>query len=324
MRMAGLIVASLLASPANAQDIELGLPIACKVGVDCWVQQYADHDPSANARDYRCGQETYNGHDGTDFRVLTTRSKADVVASAAGAINALRDGVDDQLVRTDADRVRVKDRECGNGVVIAHADGWQTQYCHMRKGSVVVKVGDKVVPGAKLGEVGYSGMAAFPHVHLTVRHNGKARDPFGGKPDGDETCGGEARPLWSKAAKEILPYRKGDIIEAGFYAGALELSDLEAGKLERANPSASWPAIVAYAWMINLSEGDAITVTLEGPNGIAATNTATLDRNKAQYMLFAGKKKPANGWPTGTYKGSVTIYNGDDLRLKQEWQTAIE
>ena len=33
-------------------------------------------------------------------------------------------------------------RNCGNGVTLDHGDGWQTQYCHMRRGSVAVKVAD--------------------------------------------------------------------------------------------------------------------------------------------------------------------------------------
>jgi Peptidase family M23 len=323
MKTAGLLVLLTLAAPATAQNIELALPIACKIGADCWVQQYADHDPTAAALDYSCGHETYDGHDGTDFRVLNTQSKADVVASAAGTIKALRDGVDDQLINSDSDRERVKSRECGNGVVIDHAGGWQTQYCHLRKGSIAVKVGESVASGTKLGEVGYSGMAGFPHVHLTVRHNGEERDPFGGKPDGAEPCGKATETLWNKAAAESLAYHYGDIIKADFHSGPVELSDLEAGTFQPENPKSSWPAMVAYAWAINLSAGDRITVTLHGPNGIEASNTATLDRNKAQYMLFAGKKQPENGWPIGAYNGSATIYHGDKLLLKRDWQQVM-
>ena len=40
------------------------------------------------------------------------------------------------------------------------------------------KPGDPVTAGQRLGGVGYSGMAAFPHVHLSVRRNGVAVDPF--------------------------------------------------------------------------------------------------------------------------------------------------
>jgi murein DD-endopeptidase MepM/ murein hydrolase activator NlpD len=92
-----------------------------------------------------------------------------VVAAAAGTVLATRDGTPDQLIRSQADRAEIANRECGNGVVIDHGENWQTQYCHIRRGSIGVKQGDRVEPGQKLGEIGYSGDAAFPHVHLTVR-----------------------------------------------------------------------------------------------------------------------------------------------------------
>ena len=112
-----------------------------------------------------------------------------MTASAAGRVKAARDGVEDRLVRDEAGRAAVKGRECGNGVVIDHGEGWETQYCHMRKGSVTAKPGDAVEAGAKLGEVGASGEAGFAHVHLTVRQNGRPLDPFDGGPAVGAACG---------------------------------------------------------------------------------------------------------------------------------------
>lgn len=309
---------------AQAGSIELGLPIACEIGRNCWVQNYVDHDPSPAVKDYACGGQTYDGHDGTDIRLLNTVSKADVIASASGIVKGVRDGVADNLMRSEADRAAVGNRECGNGVVINHEGGWQTQYCHMRKGSVVVKTGDKVETGAKLGEAGYSGMAAFPHVHLTVRHNGKALDPFGGKPDGGESCDAPENPLWNASAQATLNYNKGEVIQSGFNPAAIELAGLETGALPQQNLDSAWPAMVAYAWTINLARGDTVTVALRGPDGIDATNTTTLDRNKAVYLLFAGKKRPAGGWPKGNYVGSLTVSNEGELRLSQEWRATLE
>jgi len=320
-------VAVLLASPTRAGDIELGLPVACTFGTDCWIQQYADHDPSADARDYHCGQQTYDDHNGTDFRVLNSASKIDVVASAEGIVKALRDGVDDRLGKTDADRNQVKSPECGNGVVIDHTDAWQTQYCHLRKGSVAIKAGDRITAGTKLGQVGFSGMAGFPHVHLLVRHRGEVHDPFGGKPNGDATCtteGGKAGGnLWNTTATKALAYRDGDILEAAFHAAPHQLNDLETAKAESGKPQPSWPAIVATLWAINLSADDRIDVTLQGPVGLVATNMATLDRSKAQHMLFAGRKKPEGGGPPGTYTGRATVAHDGMIRLRREWQAII-
>jgi hypothetical protein len=314
----------LLALPAVAEGIVLGLPLDCRIGVDCWIQQYADHDASAGAKDYRCGIATYDGHDGTDFRVRDTSARVAVLASAAGVVKAVRDGVDDRLLKTDADKIAVKDRECGNGVLIDHEGGWQTQYCHMRNGSVLVKAGDQLGAGAKLGEVGYSGAAAFPHVHLTVRRDGKALDPFGADPIDNQKCDPQGQSLWTKESASALAYHDdGDLIGTGFHYGPVEVTDLETGNIKPQNPTSSWPALVAYMWAINLSKGDQITVTLQGPGGVEATNSVTLDRSKAQYLLFSGKKRPAAGWPVGEYRGSVTVTNKGEVRFQREWKAKV-
>jgi Peptidase family M23 len=309
----------LAALPAVAETIVLAQPLDCVMGSNCWIQQYVDHDATAGVKDYRCGHETYDGHDGTDFRVLNTAAQVAVLASAAGVVKGMRDGVDDRLMKSDSDRAAIQKIECGNGVVINHSGGWQTQYCHMRKGSVVVKAGDAVAAGAKLGEVGYSGMAAFPHVHLTVRHNGKALDPFGGSKE----CGADGASLWNAEAQKSLSYHQGDILGTGFYSGPVDVAELESGNIAKENPARDWPALVAYMWAINLSAGDKITVTLRGPGGVEAENSVTLDKNKAQYLLFAGKKRPAAGWPVGDYRGSVKVTNGAEVKFQREWQAGV-
>jgi hypothetical protein len=300
-----LAVLLLCAAPAGA--FEIGLPIACKIGKDCFVQQYADHDPGKGAKDYACGSATYDGHDGTDIRVKTladVERGVAVIASAPGVVKATRDGMADRLIADDTGRASVKDRECGNGVVIDHGEGWETQYCHMKRGSIAVAKGAKVAAGDRLGDVGYSGLAQFPHVHLTVRREGKALDPFapGAWPS---TCAMTADALWTDAAREQLDYTGGDLIALGFAGTAIDLPSLTAGSVPQ--PGANSPAFVAYAWAINLRKDDRIAVTLVGPKGELATNTATLDRNKAQYFLFAGRKLKTANWPSGTYTARVEI-----------------
>src|SRR5689334_1198396 len=95
------------ASAAGAQDqgftLSLSLPLDCKVGETCFIQQYFDHDPSNGAKDYRCGPMAYDGHDGVDLRVPTLgaqRAGVTVVAAAAGTVKGTRDGMADVSVRT--------------------------------------------------------------------------------------------------------------------------------------------------------------------------------------------------------------------------------
>ena len=95
-----------------------------------------DHDPSSEASDMRRGPLTYDGHTGTDFAIRDPRAQPNglnVIVSAAGTIKALRDGIPD-IAYTPALAQELDGKECGNGVVIAHDQGWETQYCHLKQG----------------------------------------------------------------------------------------------------------------------------------------------------------------------------------------------
>jgi hypothetical protein len=306
---------------ALAQTIELDLPIACTLGRDCWIQQYFDHDAGPNVKDYACGLQTYDGHDGTDIRIQDTADEAEVIASAPGIVKGTRNSVEDRIIRSAADKAAIANIECGNGVLIEHEGGWQTQYCHMRQGSVMVKEGDKVERGTPLGLVGYSGDVQFPHVHLSVRKDGKEVDPF--KPVESEACGAE-QSLWSAKAQAALDYEKGAIIGAGFAPGALKFNDLEEGRVPQAEPATDWPALVFYGWAINLAEGSRLSISVEGPDGFEAKTDEVLDRHKAQYFLFAGKKRPQGGWPVGTYVAKFTVTGSDGTTLEKAATATIQ
>jgi hypothetical protein len=82
-----LIALAAMTGPAAAP--ELSLPIACTPGTDCFIQQYVDRDKGPGVRDYACGAETYDGHEGTDIRLRTTAEVAKgvgVLASAPGTV----------------------------------------------------------------------------------------------------------------------------------------------------------------------------------------------------------------------------------------------
>jgi murein DD-endopeptidase MepM/ murein hydrolase activator NlpD len=290
----------------RAQALELEQPLDCVFGQDCWIQQYADHDKGPAAVDYTCGTETYNAHDGTDFRVRDTAQNVNVIAAAAGKAVGMRDGMDDNLINSPEEIAALGNRECGNGVVIDNGDGWQTQYCHMRKGSVAVKKGDLVEVGKQLGLVGFSGAAAFPHVHLSVRHNGIKIDPFTGPNVAD--CQGAPNSMWSAKAKVALAYHPSDIISFSFDAQKFELSELLAGQQGREEPNTEWKALVANAMVINVQKFDELTLVVNGPAGEIASNTQKPDRNKAQFYIYAGKKFPE--LKPGDYKAVLTVMRG--------------
>jgi hypothetical protein len=317
-----LAPAFLAIGPALSETPPIALykPIDCSIGIDCFIQQYADHDPGKSAVDYTCGSAVYDGHDGTDFRlpdkVAQARGVA-VVAAADGVVMRLRDGEPDFDVGTyDAAKVR-GDAECGNGVVINHRGGWQTQYCHMQKGSIRVKAGDPVEAGTPLGLVGQSGQAAFIHLHLSVRHDGQAVDPFAFGLDRCDAGTGDSRSLWRSADRQEMRYRDAQVINAGFASDPVSGDDIERGGI--APPGPRSPALVFYVRAIALRGGDVQSLALAGPDGaiIADSALAPLERDKAQYQAYAGKKLKTASWPPGTYRGTYRVSRGGAIVLEK-------
>ncbi|WP_350336057.1 M23 family metallopeptidase [Coralliovum pocilloporae] len=316
-RTASLFVATLFISSVSAEPF-LSLPVACTIGDDCFVQQYPDVDQGSGIADYTCGSSAYDGHKGTDIRVRTLReieTGVAVLSSAGGTVVALRNSEPDRIVATAEDRARIRGKECGNGVVIRHEGGFETQYCHMKQNSVSVREGQTIERGETLGLMGYSGDAAFPHLHLSVRKNGQPVDPFTGKRL-DAGCGhSTADTLWQPDTLDKLSGGTGQLLASGFTDQAPDFGILTAKGLQKPDFQNSSEALVIYIWAINVVKGDEIRLSITGPGGFSASRSLTLDRNRAQQFLFTGKRQPKAGWSHGTYSGRVSlIRNGKPLR----------
>ena len=320
-----LLFSMLLSSAACA--LELGLPAQCILGKDCFVQQYPDMDSGPGAFDPFCGSSTYDGHDGLDVRVLSMVDVARgvaVVAMADGRVLRSRDSEPDHLATSEADRMAVAEKECGNGMIVDHGVGFEVQYCHLRQGSLAVKRGDAVQRGQKLGEIGASGLAEFPHVHVTVRHDGKPIDPA----TGHELLAGCLRagePIRSLLAPEIiaaLAKGESELIAFGLTDGPIDHAALSVSGPPPQATVAS-PAVVGWGWFINLRKGDRIVVLLSGSDGqqIAINRTGPLDRAKASYSAFAGKK----GAPKpGVYEVKVAVERGGSMLFERSGTYSIE
>jgi len=295
----------------------LAFPLACTIGAGCEVQHYLDRDPAVGAvRDYHGGRRTYDAHNGVDIRIAdmaAERAGVAVLAAAPGRVARLRDGVTDVSVRA-ADAPKSEGQECGNGVVIDHGQGWETQYCHLARGSLTVKVGDTVRAGQPIARVGLSGQTEFAHLHMSVRHNGEVVDPFDPAPG--------AAPLWTPEAAKPLAYKAGAVLNTGFAPGPVTMAAVEDGSVPGAD--ATSPAVVAFVRAIELEAGDEVELTLKDPDGaVLATNRVPLDRDKAQYLLFVGKKRPAEGWRTGTYRADCVIWRKGQPAVRQSFEMQL-
>jgi Peptidase family M23 len=313
----------LLATTASA--VEFGLPIDCEVGRSCVIQNYVDHDPSPNARDYLCGTLTYDGHNGTDFRLPTLvarRAGVNVLAAADGQVLRTRDGMADILMSA-LNTPSVTGRECGNAVVISNAEGWETQYCHLAQSSLRVKPGDRVVKGQPIGQVGLSGRTEFPHLHLTVRHRGKVVDPFAfGTPE--EACGA-GTPLWHPSVRKTLAYRARTVLNAGFATRPVTMEDVESGEAGRVPLGPEADALVAFVRAIGLKLGDVQRLSIAGPDGqvIADRTEKPLDRDKAQVLLFGGRKRSPLDWQAGTYRATYQVIRDGQNLFEQRFETSF-
>ena len=76
----------------------------------------------------------------------------------------------------------IKNDSCGGTIVISHAGGYKTGFCHMQK--IIVKPGDNVkqgdvigISGGGKGDIG-RGRSDGRHLHFTLRKDGKVVDPM--------------------------------------------------------------------------------------------------------------------------------------------------
>lgn len=90
----------------------------------------------------------------------------DYPALAGTAVTAMNDGT---VVLVGQFPVR------GGLVVIDHGAGVSSLYFH--QGKLLVREGERVRRGQKIGEVGTTGLSTGPHLHLEVRVRGEATDP---------------------------------------------------------------------------------------------------------------------------------------------------
>jgi hypothetical protein len=168
-----LFVVLLAAEPAQYTFF----PMAGVQGQDAFLYNAVDQDPAAGVfRDFDCTGYSYDGHKGTDMRVLSFRQQdigVPVFAALDGTVVMVHDG--------DADRNTDSPGYFGGNFVVLHHGGTHyTHYDHLRNGSVAVSVGQSVSAGTQLGLVASSGTSSWPHLHFESWNDGVYYDPYAG------------------------------------------------------------------------------------------------------------------------------------------------
>ena len=284
-------------------------PVACTPGRDCWIVHHVDTDPALDvATDYQCGVQTYDKHQGTDFAIrdwVALEEGVDVLAAANGTVLRVRDGIEDKMpAEGEVEKMLAENRGCGNGVVVDHGGGWQTIYCHLKRGSITVKPDDKITAGQHLASIGHSGAAEFPHLHFGVFHDSKVIDPFTGNTE-DKDCRAAKTPMWLPGLS--LPYEPVTLYAAGFADSA---PDYEALLRTARNPDtlpAEAPALTFWVLMFSALPGDEIVMKIYAPDGtVLVERTLTQEEARKRQYYYLGKRT-ADKLVPGPYTGTLTL-----------------
>ncbi len=306
-----LIPASVRANPV------FDWPAACRAGTDCWVVNYVDNDAATkNAQDYACGPRSYDGHDGTDIGLadlVRMENGVDVKAAAAGTVGRLRDGAEDRLPGAgEVETLLAARKGCGNGVVITHDGGWQSAYCHLKKGSIAVKEGQRVEKGDVLAKIGHSGAAEFPHLHFSlIDPQGQMTDPFTGVAPGKAPCqaqGPASGALWGPGQGPA--YAPAVIFAAGFKGMAPDIDGLKIDTFSAPDLAAGEAgALVLWAGFFGLAPGDEIRMTIRDPAGqLYSEKTFAQKERRARQYYYSGRRIDGGRKPApGLYTGTVTL-----------------
>lgn len=312
-----LLPALLLAASPTVAAHELvppeggfALPLDCDFQEACLVQHYVDRDPTEGARDYRCGGNTYDSHQGSDLRLRTWAAMIQgvpVLAAAGGIVRKAEDGAPDRLSDPQDPGESLAEIN-GNHLVIDHGAGWQTQYNHLRRNSLKVRSGDRVERGQMLGLVGLSGASNFPHLHFTVIFKSRVLDPFSATPVGAD-CHETGAVLWHLAAAAQLPYRQGGPLEAGFAMERPEAERIRRGAYRTVGElPLEAPLIAFWATAWGLQRGDRESLSLAGPAGQSlADREETLKDDRGESSTYIGIKRRTADWPPGAYRGSYKV-----------------
>lgn len=301
--------------------VRFDIPIACRVGADCVIQNYVDMASGAPYQDHTCGPLSYNEHTGTDFRLPSYKEMetgVNVLAAAGGDVIRVREGMPDVNFRL-VGREAVTDRGLGNVVLIRHRDGFVTGYAHLKRGSILVQEGDQVQRGQVLGQVGLSGLTEFPHLHFEIRRNNQVFDPFTGRPQ-ESGCGTIQTPLWSDAAQANLPHIATMVVRMGFADKTLNRAAVEYGLLAGdAALSQQTESLLLHVYLAGVRAGDIAQFQVFGPDDTEIINTQrVLEKDAAVQLLRAGASRRDQPWPIGPYSGVFTltrIENGAEVEV---------
>lgn len=151
---------------SNQTAIQLSLPVMGLWRISqAFFGQHTHKGPYAYAFDFDVVDEvgkTYQ-NEGTNVENYYCFNLP-VLAPASGYVSDLLDGIEDNEI-SDVNLAN----NWGNSIVIKHAEGLFTKLSHLKKDSIIVKVGDFILKGQLIAKCGSSGRSPEPHLHYQVQ-----------------------------------------------------------------------------------------------------------------------------------------------------------
>lgn len=309
-----LLLLVFFARPAMA--IDMSIPLACIYGEDCFIENYFDHEPKPDIYlDHTCGKLSSDGNVTTDFKLrdhVQMKDGINVLAVDSGVIKSVRDGMSDISVDLIGEEA-VRGRECGNGIVITHKRGYETQYCHLKRNSILVKQGEAVEKGQEIAQVGLSGITSFPYLEFSVRLNGKPIDPFTGEnpvtEDSSIACDSlDIYPLWDKQTEKKLKYISTAMLGIGFSKKVPHARGAREGKFGKTKIDHDARLLVLWTDIFGVVKGDELKMSIIDPDGkVIKSEVRTFSANRRHMFQFLGKKPESEFWMKGEYIGKIEL-----------------
>ena len=265
--------------PGLRTDVPTRYPFHPQAGLyerDLFFNNFVDLDPAggdAAILDWNCTGYTYDTHQGHDSNPRSFAFQdigVPIYAALDGRVVDAQDGnPDHSTTLTD---------KPANYVMIDHASAQTGLYWHMRKGSVAVKTGDRVVAGQTIGMTASSGFTDGPHLHFETWVNDVAVEPFSGK----------CNPGRSGFTKQLKFKRKTYLFDAG-------VTHEDLGKLpDRKLPPEQFPSSGQFQtdddwlniWLLvqNLPKGSTMKLVFRRPNRSVAFDTGARSMGNDEFF----------------------------------------
>lgn len=318
--------------PAYTNAIELGAPLLC--GAEkCYIQTYVDHSSAPRmknltkiAKDYTCGGLAKKGYWSTDFHMAEYKQKdaPAVLAAASGKVIAVRRTMPDSITSTYTPYQIPRGREAGNSIIIKHENGFETQYSHLKFGSILVTEGQKVEKGEKIAEIGSSGQTVVPKLAFSVRENHVPVDPFAY--GSVWKCGQSKKTLWDEETREHLTYSPTGIARAGFSNDVPDATRLRTGlgieDVQRRAPR----SVVFWADFYGLKRDDIVYMRIVDPTGQLFAEQETIARSDyPQWLGYVGRRVTSGAMTSGIYVAEIIVQRkGSETIISQFYEVELE